>query len=337
MLDLHATVALRLITRLANDEIRRLCSECRDLTDALERIGRHLMDLGERASEQLERCRQLNVTVLPWHDDRYPKRLQRIGSPPALIFVHGELPDDTEPSIAVVGTRSCTIHYGKPVTEVLVETWTQRGIVIISGLAHGIDTVAHECAVRTRGKTVAVIASGIDRITPVAAQNMANRIVAAGGCILTEHPCGVAAVPPAFPARNRIISGLSDAVVVVESKHRGGALITAEFARQQQRPLYAVPGPITSVRSEGCNALIASGMARMLTSASDVRELPAAPATPRLLEHIDGLENGTPRHVDEIAMSWTCTAAEALRRLLDLELEGRVIRLPGNHFLARAS
>lgn len=295
------------------------------------------MDLPERATEQIDRCKQLGVEVLVWHDPRYPTRLLGIASPPAVLFVRGALPQPTLPMLAIVGTRSCTIHYGKPVTEVLVESWTKRGAVIISGLAHGIDTVAHETTVRVRGSTVAVIASGIDRITPIVAQRMADRIVEAGGCIVTEHPCGVAALPPAFPARNRIISGMSDAVVVVESKRRGGALITADFARQQQRPLYAVPGPITSTRSEGCNALLADGTARMLTCADDMRELPELVTQPPAFECIDGLDTGTPRHLDEIAMLWNCSASETMRRLLDLELEGRITRLPGNTFLARAT
>jgi DNA processing protein len=337
MLDQHEIVALRLIARLHNDDIRRLCRDCTDLDDALERLGRHPMDLPKRAAEQLNRCTQLGVTVLAWHDSQYPMRLREIASPPAVIFVRGSLPESTRPTLAIVGTRSCTIHYGKPVTEVLVESWTQRGAVIISGLAHGIDAVAHESTVRMRGTTVAVIASGIDRITPIVAQRMAERIVEGGGCIVSEHPCGVAALPPAFPARNRIISGMSDAVVVVESKRRGGALITADFARQQQRPLYAVPGPITSTRSEGCNALIADGAARMLTCADDLRELPQQSAQRQAFESIDGLDTGTPRHLDEIAMHWNCSVAETMRRLLDLELEGRITRLPGNNFLARAT
>ncbi|MFN6113893.1 MAG: DNA-processing protein DprA [Bacteroidota bacterium] len=337
MLDQPEIVALRLIARLHNDDIRQLCRDCHDLDDALQRLGRHPMDLPERAAEQIERCKQLGVAVLAWHDPQYPTRLLDIASPPAVLFVRGSLPEPARPMLAIVGTRSCTIHYGKPVTEVLVESWTQRGAVIISGLAHGIDTVAHETTVRMRGSTVAVIASGIDRITPIVAQRMADRIVEGGGCIVSEHPCGVAALPPAFPARNRIISGMSDAVVVVESKRRGGALITADFARQQQRPLYAVPGPITSSRSEGCNALIADASARMLTCADDLRELPKWSAQRPAFESIDGLDTGTPRHLDEIAMHWNCSASETMRRLLDLELEGRITRLPGNTFLARAT
>ncbi|MEY3385516.1 MAG: hypothetical protein RIR53_327 [Bacteroidota bacterium] len=337
MLDHFAIVALRLISRLPHDDIRRLSTECSDLTDALERIGRHPMDLFERATEHAERCRQIGVSMIPWNDERYPQRLLGIGSPPAVIFVRGTLPEESKPALAIVGTRSCTIHYGKPVTEDLVETWTRRNATIISGLAHGIDTVAHDATVRKKGITVAVIASGIDRITPVVAQRMADRIVHSGGCIVTEHPCGVAALPPAFPARNRIISGMSDAVVVVESKRRGGALITAEFAREQGRPVYAVPGPITSSRSDGCNALIATGAARLLLSADDVVEIPSAPSQQAPMELIEGLDTGSPRHVDDIAVLWKCTVSEAMGRLLDLEIEGRVTRLPGNHFLARSS
>lgn len=336
MLSLTDLVALRLVARLTNDELRRLASETSTLPEALERIGHHPMDLLEQANAQHARCAACGVEIIPWTDPRYPAALLQIASPPALLFVRGQLPDRSRPALGVVGTRSCTIHYGKPVTESLVETWVARSAVIISGLANGIDMVAHETTVRRHGTTVAVIASGIDRITPIAAQRMADAIVNTGGCIVSEHPCGVAALPPAFPARNRIISGMSSAVVVIESKKRGGALITADFARQQQRPVYAVPGPITSLRSEGCNELLRMHGARLLTSADDVTEVPMGTMQTMMPQSIvEGLDSGTPRHLDELTVLWKCTASDAMRRLLDLELDGRITRLPGNLFLAR--
>jgi DNA processing protein len=330
-------VALRLVARLTNDELRRHASDCSTLNEVLERIGHHALDLSEQARVQIDRCSACQVQIVAWHEDSYPARLGVISSPPAVLFVRGTLPADHLPTVGIVGTRSCTMHYGKPVTESLVESWVDRSAVVVSGLANGIDMLAHESTVRRGGITVAVIASGIDRITPIAAQRMADRIVASGGCVISEHPCGVAALPPFFPARNRIISGLSDAVVVVESKRRGGALITAEFARQQGRPVYAVPGPITSSRSDGCNALIASSSARMLTCADDLAEVPISGRQGRLRQDmlVEGLEGGTPRHLDELAVVWNCTASDALQRVLDLELDGRITRLPGNLFLAR--
>ncbi|MBU3679691.1 MAG: DNA-protecting protein DprA [Candidatus Kapabacteria bacterium] len=336
MLTLTDLVGLRLVARVTNDDVRRLADETSTLPEALERIGHHPMDLSEQAAAQCDRCAEFGVEIIPWTDPRYPARLLGIASPPALLFIRGHLPDKALPALGVVGTRSCTIHYGKPVTESLVETWVARSAVIISGLANGIDMVAHDTAVRRRGKTIAVIASGIDRITPIAAQRMADAIVNAGGCIVSEHPCGVAALPPAFPARNRIISGMSNAVVVIESKKRGGALITADFARQQQRPVYAVPGPITSLRSEGCNELIRTRGARLLTSADDVTEVPVG-SMQTMMQHsvVDGLDSGTPRHLDELTVLWKCTPSDAMKRLLDLELDGRITRLPGNVFLAR--
>lgn len=336
MLSLTDLVALRLVARLTNDDLRRLAGETSSLPQALERIGHHPMDMREKADAQRERCAACGVEIVPWTDPRYPTALLNIASPPAIVFIRGQLPDKARPTLGVVGTRSCTMHYGKPVTESLVETWVSRSAVIISGLANGIDMIAHDTTVRRRGTTVAVIASGIDRITPIAAQRMADAIVNAGGCIVSEHPCGVAALPPAFPARNRIISGMSNAVVVIESKKRGGALITAEFARQQQRPVYAVPGPITSPRSEGCNELIRTHGARLLTSADDVTEVPIGTMQTMMPQSIiDGLDSDTPRHLDELTVLWKCTASDAMRRLLDLELDGRITRLPGNLFLAR--
>jgi DNA processing protein len=185
--------------------------------------------------------------------------------------------------------------------------------------------------------TVAVIASGIGRITPRHALRLADAISANNGAVVSEYPFHVAALPPYFPARNRIISGMSDAVVVIESNATGGALITADFALEQNRPLYAVPGNITSSRSRGTNELLASGVAHVLVDADtllrdlglEARTEPHRPLPPEI-----AFLGGDPLGVDAVAREWECSAAEALSRLFHYELEGLVRQLPGSRFVA---
>ena len=337
-MQLKEIIALSFAGRLTSADVREHATTHATLDDALEAIGRHPMDLIEQAERQLERCAALGVEAIAFDDVRFPKRLLNIERYPAVLYVKGALPPENVGSVAVVGTRACTVHYGKPVTEMFVEEWTRRGCVITSGLANGIDMIAHEASLRHRGRTIAVIASGIDRITPIPANMLADRIAANNGCVISEHACGVAALPPYFPARNRIISALSDAVVVIESKTKGGALITADFALKQGKPLFAVPGPITSSRSEGCHALIRSGVAQCLVNAHDIQHsvhFDSDTFATANVETVPGLDDGEPHLVDVIAQRWKCTVQEALSRLLTLEMDGRVQQLPGQRFVAR--
>ncbi|HLP27605.1 MAG TPA: DNA-processing protein DprA [Candidatus Didemnitutus sp.] len=337
-MELIDIIALSFAGRLTSAEVRELACAHTTLTSALEAIGRHPMDLGEQAERQLERCTELGISIIAFNNLRYPVRLNSIDNFPALLYVKGALPPEYESSVGVVGTRSCTIHYGKPVTEMFVEEWTCRGCTIVSGLANGIDMIAHETCLRHGGRTIAVIASGIDKITPIPANDLSDRIAANNGCVISEHACGIKAQPPYFPARNRIISGLSDAIVVIESKKKGGALITAEFASKQGKALYAVPGPINSTRSEGCNALIRSGQAHCLTTADDISNDVNLSHSQEPLTNscsIPGLDDGEPHLVDELASCWQCTISEALSRLMSLEMEGKVKQLPGQRYVGR--
>lgn len=291
------------------------------------------MDLEDLASEVMQRCEKNNVRLVSCVDASYPTSVRKLASQPPVLYTLGALPATL--SIAVVGTRAHTMQYGKPITEYLVAEWTKAGCEIVSGLAQGIDTVAHDTCVRHNGRTIAVIASGIDRITPRTAQDLSARILDAGGCIISEHPCGVKAYAPAFPARNRIIAALSSVVVVTESKAQGGALITAHMAREIGVPVYAVPGPITSTRSSGCNALIRDGHARMLTHPRDVAMHLG------LSDHQHALLNGgsvsadtsAAAGIDDIAHTWSCSIAEARTRLALMELEGTVTILPGGLYV----
>lgn len=329
----HHIIALCCAGKVPSSTIVRLSRTCTTLDDALVELGRHAMDLEDQALQIIERCTLNDVRIVTCVDTDYPKGLDRLTSQPPVLYVHGTLP--TQTAVAVVGTRAHTMQYGKPVTEYLVSEWTRAGCAIVSGLAQGIDTIAHDTCVRHSGVTVAVIASGIDRITPRTAEDLARRIIETGGCIVSEHACGVKAYAPAFPARNRIIAALSSVVVVTESKAQGGALITAQMARDIGVPVYAVPGSITSTRSSGCNALIRDGHARMLVHPSDIAAHVALTDQQHgtLRGGATSVDTASAAAIDDIAHTWSCTIAEARTRLALMELEGTVTVLPGGLYV----
>lgn len=340
-------VALTLLQGLTAADIRMLATATDSLEGALQLraadatlFGTPCEALREIADGAIRRAAAMDVQVLPWYDERLPQRMRDVVDPPAVLWVRGPLPDIATSCVGVVGTRMCTVNYGVPVTKSFVERWVDAGCAIVSGLAGGIDTVAHETTLAARGVTVAVIASGIDRVGPLRARRLADAIVEHGGAIVSEYRCGQAALPPFFPQRNRIISALSDAIVVIESGRTGGSLITAEFARRHRRPLYAVPGPVTSSRSQGTNTLLRSGHARALCQADDVLDdlgmtrLPLVAASPltdperRIMQAIEGGDAS----VDVIADRCSATTASTWTMLLDMELRGLVRQLPGGRF-----
>jgi DNA processing protein len=345
-------VALASLRALEAAHVIARVSTMTSLEDALQQQASLLDDgldaLRRHAAAALDKAERNGTHVITWWHDAYPQRLRGIDAPPALLWVRGTLPANDVPAIGVVGTRACTAQYGKPVTERLVDEWVDSGCAIISGLAAGVDTVAHERTLRQRGVTVAVVASGTDRISPRSAAFLADRIVESGGAVVSEYRCGQAALPPFFPQRNRIISGLSDAVVVAESAIRGGALITAEFARKHGRALFAVPGPITSTRSAGTNALIAKGHAIMACTATDVtshlglgrlvREPLAtfAASSPQQQAIVDVLDGGA-MHIDAIATLVGTNVGTALVLLLELEIAGVVFQIEGLRFARSGS
>lgn len=343
-------VALSLLKGITAADIIRLATTCVDLDAALGAIDADVQLFGtptealrEIADAAMQHARAQDVQVVPWHDDRMPPRVRGIPWPPALLWVRGTLPPSERPSIGVVGTRAATHQYGAPVTRSYVGTWVDAGCVIVSGLAAGIDTVAHETTLARGGITLAVIASGIDRVTPTHARRLADGIVDHGGAIVSEYRCGQAALPPFFPQRNRIISALSDAVCVMESDRKGGSLITAEFARLHGRTLYALPGPVTSTRSAGTNMLLRQGLARALDVPDvvlddlgvqrlhlDVAAKPLTDLEQRILDTIEGGEVA----IDVVAMRVGVNAAELWSVLLQMELQGHVRQLPGGRVMA---
>ena len=251
-----------------------------------------------------------------------PPLLRSIHDPPVGLFVRGGAPLEllARSAVAVVGARACS-GYGASVARGLGREIAAAGLVVVSGLARGIDGEAHRGALDAGGATVAVLGCGIDRDYPAAHADLARRI-AESGLIVSEYAPGVEPAPWRFPARNRIVAGLAGATVVVEARERSGALITADLALEEGREVFAVPGEITSALSAGTNGLLKLGAAP-LTSAADLGVEPAPPEIDSpLLELL-------PATADELVRRTGRDAAEIARELVELELAGRVIARDG--------
>ncbi|MBL7974742.1 MAG: DNA-protecting protein DprA [Candidatus Kapabacteria bacterium] len=300
-----------------------------------------ITSLRAQAAEQLELCAANNIRIITLWDEDYPVLLRNINYPPAMLFVQGTLQHHDSIAIAIIGTRRCS-QYGKYITEKFAESFTNAGVVVVSGLANGVDMAAHQQTTKLRGKTYAVIASGIDCISPYHAKKQAEQIVAHGGAIISEYRCGIKAMPAYFPQRNRIISGISRAIVVIESGTKGGSLITAQFAIDQERELYAVPGNINSEKSEGTNKLIQAQLAIPALSPEQVLyDLGIQHSTPQLAipefsspteERIYAALSIEQLQADELADKLNININELLVSLLTLEFRGLIRQLPGKIF-----
>lgn len=209
-----------------------------------------------------------NIKVISINDKEYPESLKRIYDPPIVLYANGNLNLLNNKSIAIVGCRLCSV-YGKIITKKLAYNLSEKNITIISGMARGIDTYAHIGALEAKGRTIAVLGSGIDVIYPKENERLYYEIIKNNGLIISEYIIGTKPIPINFPKRNRIISALSSGVLVTEAKIRSGSFITVDFALEQGKEIFAVPGNINSVNSEGTNSLIKQG-AKLVTSVDDI-------------------------------------------------------------------
>lgn len=263
-------------------------------------------------------------------DKEYPKRLALLGNPPAGIYFKGRLPADNEPSVAIVGSRICSV-YGRAMAEEFAAGLAKSGINIISGLARGIDGVAQESAVKNGGKTYGVLGCGIDLVYPKQNEKIFEQVLHSGG-IISEYPPGRPALPGQFPERNRIISALADIVLVIEAKRRSGTSITVGYALEQGKDVYAVPGRIHDECSLGCNELIANG-AGVATSVDDIIE--ALGVKPALIKPqadfknmeeaeklVLGLLDYYPITVEEINIKTNLSIQKVYEILIKLQLKG---------------
>jgi len=304
------------------------------------------------ASEQLRCAEETGARVLTLTDDDYPQPLRQIYAPPPVLFVRGEPAVCQGPAIALVGSRAFTA-YGKETAHRLAADLVRRGITVVSGMALGTDTHAHRGALDQNGRTVAVLGCGLDRPYPARNTGMYHRICETGAAV-SEFPFGTSPEPHHFPRRNRIISGLSLGVVVIEAGERSGALLTAQHAVDQNREVFAVPGPIHSGKSVGTNRLIKQG-AVLVQTAEDIlseldvalRDHPAAQtpaASPRRGPPEEDLTADerrvftclsvdAPLPVDTISEQSGLSAPSVLSLLLGLELAGWVRQLPGKNYV----
>ncbi len=281
------------------------------------------------------RLEERGLRWLPRSDAAFPPLLRSIHDPPPGLFLRGSGEPGTlaAPAVAIVGARACSA-YGAHVARVCARELAQAGLVVVSGLARGVDGEAHRGALDVGGTTVAVLGCGIDRDYPASNRELARRIAEAG-LIVSEYAPGVEPAPWRFPARNRIVAGLAAAVVVVEAREASGALITADLALEEGRDVFAVPGEITSALSAGCNALLRLG-AIPLTSPADVLEhfglaataRPDVPVTPYAASVLAALREAAATG-DELARRTELEAATLAAALTELELAGLVIEAEG--------
>lgn len=286
----------------------------------------------------LERAARHGIEPVPWDDVRYPAALRTIIDPPPLLWIRGRPEALADPAVAIVGSRRAS-SYGLQVAQRLAGDLATRGIVVVSGLARGADGAAHRGALGSGGVTAAVLGSGCDVVYPAEHRGLAEEILRRGA-VISELPPGTPPRRPHFPRRNRLISGLSLAIVIVEAAERSGTLITARCGLEQGREVMAVPGNVLSGASSACHALIKDG-AKLVEAVDDILEelrieLPApirpdrgAVADPEL----ERLEPGRAYDLDELSVLLEVSAHELLPRLTTWELAGTIVRTAGGRFV----
>jgi DNA protecting protein DprA len=299
--------------------------------------------------EEIERARDAGIAIVPFTNPNYPARLRTIADPPPFLYVKGNILTDDDKAVAIVGSRSAS-EYGRRVARDLARGLVSLGFTVVSGMARGIDGSAHESALQAGGRTIAVLGSGVERAYPAEHETLYRRI-GENGAVLSELPIGTRPLAFNFPARNRLISGLSLGVVVVEATEKSGSLITATLAVEQGREVFAVPGEVGSSRSRGAHRLIRQG-AKLVESVDDIIEEIA----PQLLDRTGSATQRAPRvlpqnasdatrtifallqentlQVDQVIERTGMSAAQVLETLLDLELQGLLRQLPGKIYRA---
>ncbi len=366
-------LALALTPGLGPTRIKKLIEHCGTLERVFEASLTELEATGmpavsaqslatgkslELAQEECSKATEARARIISLGDPEYPARLKEIYDPPVILFVKGSVEVLSQPGIAMVGTRHPT-PYGNGVAERLATDLAARGLVIISGLARGIDTSSHRGAVAAKGKTVAVLGTGIDVMYPKENTRLAEQIIALGGALISEFPVGTAPTPQNFPIRNRIISGMSAGVLVVEAAEYSGTRITSRLALEQNRDVYAVPGNVTNKNSWGPNTLIKQG-AKLVATWEDVwEELP-----PDVQAALSSMQNESPEpqtaslfpdevtsphekkilrllkadestHIDQLVelLENEMSSSEIFAALFELELNGKIRQLPGKNFV----
>ena len=302
----------------------------------------------QRAEKELNFVDKNNLSCLFLSDESYPKRLRECQDAPVLLYFKGCTDLNASHIISVVGTRNAT-EYGRGLTDELIQSLSLSipDLLVVSGLAYGIDVCAHKAALKASLPTVAVMAHGLDRIYPPTHRSVAVEMIERGG-LLTEFPSETEPDKPNFVRRNRIVAGLADATIVVESAKKGGSLITADLAFSYGRDVYTFPGRVNDARSSGCNNLIRQNKAGLITSADDlisalcwdVKKTAPAPVQVELpfegdektVAILTSLREAGEMHIDNLAIAMNMSVRELSILLFDLEMSGKVKVLPGNTY-----
>lgn len=355
-------LALTRIKGLGCISFKKLASHFADPTDSLSATRAELSEIEgldrtvidgllafrewEEVEREIRRANEAGVRIIPFSSAVYPTRLRTIADPPPCLYVKGEIRAEDDKAVAVIGTRSAS-DYGRRVTHDLCRGLASLGFTVVSGMARGIDGVAHDTALKSGGRTIAVLGSGVDRAYPPEHQKLYHRI-SENGAVISELPIGARPLSFNFPARNRLISGLSIGVVVVEATEKSGSLITAGLAVEQGREVFAVPGQVGSSRSRGAHRLIRQG-AKLVESVEDILEeiapqlvaLNRHPATavrtlpvdtqPEARKIFDLLQERS-LHIDEVIEASGLSTSRVSQILLELELQGFLKQLPGQRY-----
>jgi DNA processing protein len=314
------------------------------------RIGQMDFDASlQRAEQELKFIERHGIDVIFISDARYPKRLKNCDDAPILLYSKGNADLNMPKIISIVGTRNAT-EYGKQLCAQLTEELKQYNVLIVSGLALGIDTAAHRESLKYQIPTVGVLGHGFDTMYPVANRALADKMQLNGG-VLTEYPSGTVPNRTNFPERNRIVAGIADATVVIEASIKGGALITAEIANSYNRDVFAFPGRINDEFSEGCNFLIRNNKAALLSCMADLAYImgwekndDTKPATEQLLLPIDLTaneqhiyetirKNQLPLAIDDLSIRINMPASQLAVNLLNMEMQGFIRSLPGKTYV----
>jgi DNA processing protein len=363
MKELKSWIALKMVTGVGDVLFRNLISKFQSPKSVFEvELGelQRVEGIGEKtiqairnfsewdeAEKEVSRIEKLGFKLILLTDSNYPKNLFAIYNPPPFIYLKGDIIKEDDIAIAIVGTR-VPDRYGRFVTEELAGELAARGISVVSGMARGIDSIAHDGALKRGGRTIAVLGSGLDVIYPQENKRLYERI-SNQGAVISELPIGTTPDSVNFPKRNRIISGLSLGVAVVQASDKSGSLITASFALEQNREVFAVPGNIGSRLSRGTNRLIKQG-AKLVESVDDILSEIEAFRNLGQKRHLDesfssllseltpderavySMLKERPLHIDEIIKLTGIDSARALSILLSLELSGIIVQLPAKLF-----
>jgi DNA processing protein len=323
---------------------------------AIEGIGEihyrqlHEKDMTQLAEETLLDCQKRNIRIVSYLNAEYPDKLKHCMDSPIILYYQGDTRALKMPrAVSIVGTRSST-RYGEEFTDSLVKKLVSRDVLICSGLAFGIDVAAHKAAVKYKGSTIGIVAHGLQMISPAGHKNVAERMKERGG-VLSEHRPGIKVEKGHFPMRNRIVAGISDALIVIESDKRGGSLITAQMANDYNRDVFALPGRFDDQYSRGCNALVQRNQAHILNDIDefltmmswDDEESTNERQIPLFIE-LDGKEKliyellgREPKTMDSISLEANMPTSQVSATLLKLEFQGLVRTLPGKQYVSLTS